>query len=318
MPPRANDVLSNILLTGASGFVGRRLAQILVTSNVNVTCVGRTPCVVHGVRNVSVEALTVEQIERALAPDSCFDGVIHLAAAGVTPTDRDSTTIFRVNAFLAPQMVSLAAKVGARAVVLAGSSAEYRSPKQTVPLDENAPLETSKLYGASKAAGGILALANGTAENIAVGVLRLFNVYGPGEGAHRLLPSLIRDLMARQPVKLSAGTQVRDFVYIDDVCAGLFAALTALADKKMPAGAYNVASGTGNSVGDFARTVARAANADLALLKFGSLPFRPDDLPYVVGSPAKLRDACKWHAGTSLADGIEQALAELTQKKSRD
>ncbi|SOE69815.1 Nucleoside-diphosphate-sugar epimerase [Burkholderia sp. D7] len=318
MLPRATDVLSNILLTGASGFVGRRLAQMLVAADLNVTCVGRAPCVIRGVENVLVEALTVEQIERALAPNSCFDGVVHLAAAGVAPTDRDSTTIFRVNAFLAPQMVSLAAKVGARAVVLAGSSAEYRSPKQSEPLDEEAPLETSKLYGASKAAGGILALANGTAENIAVGVLRLFNVYGPGEGAHRLLPSLVRDLIARQPVQLSAGTQVRDFVYVDDVCAGLIAALTALADKKMLPGAYNVASGTGNSVGDFARAVAHAVNADLTLLKFGSLPFRPDDLPYVVGSPAKLRDACGWHAATPLADGIAQALRELTRTQSRD
>lgn len=244
--------------------------------------------------------------------------MIHLAAAGVSPTDRDSSTIFRVNASLAPQIVSIAAKLGARAVVLAGSSAEYRSPQQFVPLDEDAPLETGKLYGASKAAGGILALANGAAEGLPVGVLRLFNVYGPGEGPHRLLPSLVRDLVASRQVKLSAGTQIRDFVHIDDVCGGLIAALTALADKKMPAGAYNLATGTGRSVGDFARTVARAVNADPALLQFGALPFRPDDLPYVVGSPAKLREACGWHAGTSLEHGIVLALAELTQSQSRD
>lgn len=311
-------MLSNVLLTGASGFVGTRLARSLVNANVGVTCVGRSPCLVSGVQNVQVTGLEVEHIEAALSPNARFDGVIHLAAAGVTPTDRDSAAIFRVNAFLAPQMVSLAAKVGARAIVLAGSSAEYRSPKQSEPLDEDEPLETGKLYGASKAAGGILALANGAVENISVGVMRLFNVYGPGEAHHRLLPSLLRDLSAGQPVKLSAGTQVRDFVYIDDVCAGLIAALTALADGKMSTGAYNVATGVGHSVGDFARTVAHAANADPALLQFGALPFRPDDLPYVVGSPTKFREACGWRTHTLLADGICQALAELSLPKSRD
>jgi nucleoside-diphosphate-sugar epimerase len=311
-------VLTNVLLTGASGFIGARLARTLVAGKVDVTCVGRTPCLVPGVTNLPVTTLTVEQIDAALGQGARFDGMIHLAAAGVTPTDRDSTTIFRVNAFLAPQMASIAARLGARAIVLAGSSAEYRSPQQLIPLDEDAPLETSKLYGASKAAGGILALANGAAEDLPVGVLRLFNVYGPGEGPHRLLPSLIRDLAAGQPVKLSAGTQVRDFVHVDDVCAGMIAALTALADKKMPSGAYNIATGTGHSVSDFARTVARAANADPELLQFGALPFRPDDLPYVVGSPAKMREACGWHAGISLDHGIVLALAELTQTQSRD
>ncbi|OTP77677.1 UDP-glucose 4-epimerase [Caballeronia sordidicola] len=262
--------------------------------------------------------MTVEQIEAALSSNARFDGVIHLAGAGVAPTDRDSATIFRVNAFLAPQMVSLAAKVGARAIVLAGSSAEYRSLEQSGPLDEDDPLETSKLYGASKAAGGILALANATVENVMVGVMRLFNVYGPGEARHRLLPSLLRDLSAGRPVKLSAGMQVRDFVYVDDVCAGLIAALTALADGKMPTGVYNIATGVGNSVGDFARIVAHAANADPKLLQFGALPFRPDDLPYVVGSPTKLRGACGWRTHTLLADGICHALAELSLPKSRD
>ncbi|MDP9154913.1 MAG: NAD(P)-dependent oxidoreductase [Pseudomonadota bacterium] len=310
-------MLSNVLLTGASGFIGTRLARSLVAANVRVTCVGRSPCLVSGVENRLVETLVVEKIEAALAGSS-FDGVIHLAAAGVTPADRDSSAIFRVNAFLAPQMVSLAAKVGASAIVLAGSSAEYRSPRRPEVLDEDEPLETSKLYGASKAAGGILALANGAAANIPVGVMRLFNVYGPGEAPHRLLPSLVRDLSGGREVKLSPGTQVRDFVYVEDVCVGLTAALNALAEGKMATGAYNVATGVGRSVSDFARAVAHAMKVDPALLQFGALPFRPDDLPYVVGSPSRLRNACGWHTYTTLAAGVSKALAELSRLKSRD
>lgn len=284
---------------------------MLVESGVHVTNAGRHPCKIPGVSNLLVPALTIEHLGAVLPARSHFDGMIHLAAAGVNPGDRDRHAIFDVNATLAPQIVSLAAALGVKAVVMVGSSAEYSAAREAQPLTEDAPLETQKIYGASKAAGGILALASGAGEALPVGVLRLFNVFGPGEAAHRLLPALARSLANEQPVRLSPGTQIRDFVHVDDVCAGLIAALRALSDGRMVSGAYNLATGNGVAVGEFARTVAASMNADPALLQFGALPFRPDDLHYVVGNPSRLRAACGWSPRISLVAGIANTLAEL-------
>jgi nucleoside-diphosphate-sugar epimerase len=207
-------------------------------------------------------------------------------------------------------LVTAAAKCGAKAVVIAGSSAEYKASTATTALTGCAELETAKLYGASKAAGGIMALAQGASRNIPVGVLRLFNVFGPGEAAHRLLPSLLQSLRIGHAVKLSAGTQIRDFVYLDDACAGMLAAMDALTDHRMSSGAYNLATGTGNSVADFARAAARLMDADEALLEFGALPFRPDDLPYVVGDATRLRAGAGWNPKFTMEQGIAATIAE--------
>jgi dTDP-glucose 4,6-dehydratase len=215
---------------------------------------------------------------------------------------------------LAPNLVSLAAQKDIGAVVAVGSSSEYSAIGATVPIDENSSLETAKLYGASKAAGGMLALASGAACGLPVAVVRLFNVYGPGEASHRLLPSLIAGLGKNQPVKLSAGTQVRDFVYVDDACNGLVAVLNALISTQLPSGAYNLATSKGHTVAEFAQYVCEALDAPAELLQLGALPMRPDDLPYVVGNAKKLKNACGWHAGTSLEEGIKRALAETSKR----
>ncbi|WP_158660410.1 NAD-dependent epimerase/dehydratase family protein [Paraburkholderia terrae] len=298
-----------VILTGASGFVGTRLAHALVSANVGVVNVGRHSCLVPGVENVLVPALAPEHLAASLP--SGFDGLIHLAAAGVKPSDRDVSTVTGVNSTLMPYLVSLASQRGIKAVVTVGSSAEYSAIGAHGPLDEESQLETHKLYGASKAAGGILALATGAASNVPVAVVRLFNVYGPGEAAHRLLPSLAAGLRAGQPVKLSAGTQIRDFVYVDDASNGLIAVLNALISGQLPSGAFNLATGVGQTVADFARQACEALGAAPELLQLGVLPMRPDDLPYVVGNPGKLQAACGWHTSTSLSEGIRRALAEI-------
>jgi nucleoside-diphosphate-sugar epimerase len=217
----------------------------------------------------------------------------------------------RVNTLLPACLVELAAKRGARAVVIAGSSAEYSGPKAGERLNESAPVETMKLYGASKAAGGILALALGAVHGLPIGVVRLFNVYGPGEAPQRLLPTLVRHLKAGEPVPLSVGTQVRDFVHVDDACAGLWAVLCALAEGRMAGGPYNLATGAGRSVAEFACITARSMGAPGSLLDFGAIPMHPDEIPFLVGDPTALNNACSWGATRSLDQGIAAAVAEL-------
>lgn len=298
-----------VLLTGGAGFIGSNLAHELIRRGYEVVALGRRPCPVDAVRNIEVAQLDPATLRAAMA-EQRFDTVFHLAAAGVHPADRDRSELIRVNAILPAELVAVASESGVASVVLMGSSAEYAAQPAGL-LREGMELESQKIYGASKAAGGVLALATAAECRLPVAVLRAFNVFGPGEAEHRLLPSLVTKLDRGESVNLSAGTQVRDFVYVDDACDGLIAAGTALREGRMPSGAYNLSTGTGTSVADFARTVARRMEAEESLLRFGALSQRPDDLPTVIGDPSRLESAIGWRANHLLVEGVDAALRRL-------
>lgn len=308
---------NQVLLTGGSGFLGKHMAVFLKNKAVDVLAIGRNPCPVPGVHNILVPELTAAQIERVLTENQIkIDAIVHLAAAGVHPNDRNHDTLLQMNTLLPAKLVAIAHKFGAKAMVMAGSSAEYADSKIMQPWDEHAVLQSSKLYGATKAAGGICALSQAALLDMPVAWMRLFNMYGAGELPHRLFPSLLSSLMAEKPVDISAGTQLRDFIYVADVCEALWVTLNALMTKKMVRGPYNVCTGVAHSVKDFARAMADYLGADPDLLRFGALPMRPDDLPYVVGNAAALQAATGWTSTYSLQQGVAHAIESHRAEKA--
>lgn len=308
--------MSTVLLTGASGFIGTRLVQHLTRAGIHVLSVGRSAPThaVPGVLHRVIPELSADAIRDA-AGTSQVDAIIHLAAAGVRPGERDASLLTKVNATVSAELPALAHALGARAVIIAGSNAEYARHDGGL-LDEGCALETTKLYGTTKAAGGLLAVANGIAWDVATANLRLFNVFGPGEAAHRLLPSLVGALTAGKSVPLSEGLQVRDFVHVDDACSAIVAATQAAFGGTLPSGHYNVCTGEGHTVRDFALAVAERLGVPASLLKFGALPMRPDDLPSVVGNPRAFMNSVSWHPAKPFDAWITQAIAELTQVES--
>lgn len=300
-----------VLLTGASGFVGGRLAQRFLKAGHEVFSVVRAAAPSVPGEQLVAEGLKIAVLREVLAGRG-IDAVVNLAAAGVHPGDRDPESLVQINACFPSELVRLAADHGARSFVQVGSSAEYARCDSLQLITESSPPEAHRLYGASKAAGGLLARALGEQCGLPVAVLRLFNVFGPGEAAHRLFPSLVSSLRRSDYVALSAGTQVRDFMHVDEVCEGIEIVLGVLAGNPEVAGTYNLASGRGTTVRNFALEVAAALGVPPELLRFGALPLRPDDLPSVVGDPGAFKAAFGWSSTRSMTEGVVAAVQELT------
>jgi nucleoside-diphosphate-sugar epimerase len=304
----------SILVTGATGFVGRHLVARLQRDGARVSAIARRadPTLAGIDWRLLPETWAEADIAAALGGGP-FDGLIHLAAYGVAPSDRDPAAMFRVNVELTAHLARLAGDAGVKAMVIVGTCAEYDGAAPGGPTPETWPLESAKTYGASKAAGGLWGLAQARAVNLPAAVVRLFHIYGPGERDYRLLPSLALRLARGERVPMSDGAQVRDFVYVHDAVDGLLAVLNGLATRPEQTAwrAVNLATGTGTSVADFARTVCAIAQADPSLLGFGDLPRRPDDIPYLVGDTAAMADIFGWRAATALPEGATAAIADV-------
>lgn len=300
-----------VLVTGASGFIGRHLTERLLAEGCDVAVLVRSSSrlsapIERAARRLNLDDWAGEPLQRLLR-NVDFGMLFHLASYGVAPDQRQLSEMMKINVELPLDLVRLAAEQGA-AVTMAGSCSEYAAPVGDQLLGENAPLETGKLYGSFKAASGIVASSVARELKVPFALLRLFNVYGPGEAAHRLLPSLLRRLLADEFVPLSPGGQVRDFVYVDDVVDALLVAAERVeVDRSVP-NIFNVATGTGNTVRHYCEIVAGLLGKSPHLLGFGEIGMRPDEVMFMVGDPTRMCYQLAWRAKFDLASGLRRAL----------
>jgi GDP-4-dehydro-6-deoxy-D-mannose reductase len=253
----------------------------------------------------------VQAIER-LRPRA----VINLVGAGVDPATRQPEQLEAVNVGLARRLAELAGAVGAGAFINIGSGTEYL-PVDTERLDETAAENTADPYGRSKAKGGHAALEACRKLGICGAHLRLFGMFGESERPHRLLPTIVRAHCAGGRAQLSAGFQVRDWLYERDIGSALAALLAAALSGRIETGIYNLGSGQGHSVRRFAEMVAEVLGARPDFLEFGALGLRPGEGVRLVADASRFRAATGWRPDYDLRVGLSEAIARMTQQMAR-
>jgi UDP-glucose 4-epimerase len=225
------------LVLGAGGFVGRHLCARLradgwdVVGTVRPGAAGRVPGAVP-VDLADPAALT--EAVRAADPDVAF----HLAAGRARDTAAARAATAAVNTSSGLHLVE-ALGTHCRAVVRLGSSTEYAAVDG--PMDESAPLAPRGFFGATKAAGSLLLVAAAHERGLRSAVLRAFQVYGPGDHAGRLVPTVLRAARDGTVLPLTAPGSRRDWVHVDDVVDACVRA--ALADDLAPGTVLNVGTG---------------------------------------------------------------------------
>lgn len=304
------DALANlsgqrVLVTGATGFVGRHVVQQGLALDVELHALSRTERRSAGIRWWQGDLLDEDAIKQVLSQVRP-DGILHLAAGGVAYGAARNRDVLQVNIEGLAILLDSVQEAGIRPhVVLAGSGFEYAP--QDRPLREDDPIAPNSVYGVSKAAA--TQLAHLYASKFPVTVLRLFSLYGPGEQEPRVVPYVIAQTRRGLPIDLTPGEQMRDYTYVKDAAEGYW---RALASRPVAPGCrvWNLASGITITLRSFLETLAqllgqRGLTPDL---HFGARPYRSDELMTYAADIALLHTELAWFPATPLAAGLSAML----------
>jgi nucleoside-diphosphate-sugar epimerase len=292
--------MSRVLVTGASGFVGRATLEPLLAAGHEVHAVSRASRSGEGVHWHAADLLEPQAAQRLVA-DVAPSHLLHLAW-DVTPGAfwRSPENLAWVGASL--RLLRAFAEGGGRRATLAGTCAEYAWAERTHCVEGQTPLEPATLYGASKHALRVVADAYAAQAGISLSWGRVFFVFGPHEQPGRLVSSVLAGLLAGEPVATTSGEQVRDFLCAVDL-ADAFVALL-LSDVEGP---VNMASGSPVRVRDLVEMLA-AATGRADLLQVGERPTAPGEPAELTASVERLRDEVGWAPTASLEARVAETV----------
>ena len=254
------------LITGGAGFIGTALANRLVHTGHQVRVIddlstGNPDNLLPDVHFTRGDVSDKPKLWRLLHQVDC---VYHLAARVSVPESilypREYNT---TNVGGTVALMEAMRDAGVKRVVFTSSGAIYGEHHQLPVTEDVAPRPTSP-YGVSKLSAEYYINSIGQLWGIETVCLRIFNAYGPGQACPPayppVIPQFVRQALGKGSLTIyGAGKQVRDFVYIDDVVAGLTAAATA---DKVNRQIINIGSGEGTSINHLVTLIGQATQTE--------------------------------------------------------
>lgn len=292
--------MKKIIVTGASGFIGRHVIDILKKENFEIHALSRHGAIAENesVMWHSVDLFNQRDVEKCMQ-EVQPSHLIHLAwdaTPGQYVTSLSNYQWIEATLCLFRNFVS---NGGIRAVV-AGTCAEYQWDQGILKEDDetnsyDTPYSACKNYTRSL----LFHLAQQT--GLSLGWARLFFLYGPMEPESRLVPSIIRSLLKDETAKCTEGTQKRDFLYVEDAAEAINILL-----KSNEEGIYNIASGQAIRVIDLVNHIALQFGKSHLILP-GAVKEGNVQAPLVQGDISKIQ-SLGWQPKVDLYSGMNKTI----------
>ena len=268
-----------LFITGCTGFIGSYVLDSALKAGLEVVATRRSTSTLP-VIPLSNEPIWLERTLNSITQNDLngCDVLVHLASAGVSPKQVSLETMLEVNISNTISLVEMSYRAGVRRFVLAGSCYEYGgSALNYVAIPPCAPLQPTNLYGASKAAGFQLVSTFARIHNLELYYGRIFSAYGEGQYKENFWPSLKYSAIHDLDFHMTKGTQIRDFVPVEDVALKLIEACHRTDIQSGEPLIENIGSGRSISLHDFAHEEWVRLGATGQIIA-GAIPDRPGEI----------------------------------------
>src|SRR5215212_1933351 len=315
-----------ILVTGGAGFIGSHLVERLLSIGHQVAVLDDfndfyEPAIKWKNLSEVIGHITVHRADlrdsaavRNLFHRQKFDAIVHLAArAGVRPSIAQPQLYYDTNVCGTLHLLEAARMTGIQRVVFASSSSVYGICK-TVPFSEEFHLtQTISPYAATKIAAEFLCSTYSHLYGMRIVALRLFTVYGARQRPDLAIHQFTRRILAGEPIdQFGDGSTRRDYTYIDDIVAGLMAAL------RYEGPLFDIFNLGENETIELRDLIVAVEEVLGRKAKINRLPEQAGDVPITCADISKARELLGYSPATPLRAGLPKFVDWFLEKANSE
>jgi len=297
-----------VLVTGGAGFIGSHFVKRLLSSGDDVVVLDKltyagNPANLEGL-DVELQVGDIADLDAVARVAAGCDAIVNFAAE--THVDRSilsSRDLVDTNILGVQALLQVARDEGIR-LVHVSTDEVYGDLERGGHSRETDPLRPSNPYSAAKAGGDLQVLASVRTYGVDALITRGSNTYGPNQYPEKILPLFVTNALDGEPLPLYGdGRQVRDWLFVEDHCAGIDTALRSGAAGEV----YNIGGGDERENREITAMIVEATGADPSLVRHVA-DRAGHDRRYALDT-SKARDDLGWEPQTLLADGFGRTVA---------
>ena len=317
--PLRGSAVQSVLVTGGAGFIGSNFVRFLMKRRPDVeihvldalTYAGDPENLSGWVRQSPRfhfwygNVCNPDIVDRVMQQ---VDTVIHFAAESHVARSIFDNAVFFQTDVMGTQVVANQVLKHRRRIhrFVHISTSEVYGTALTEPMTEEHPLNPLTPYASAKCGADRLVYSYWRTYNIPAVIIRPFNQYGPRQHLEKCIPRFITSAVDGEPLTVHGdGSAARDWVYVEDTCRALLAALEAPLDDVLGQ-VINLGTGKAVSVADIAAKILDLTGRDDSALQ--AIPDRPGQVQKHISSTEKAERVLRWRATTDLDTGLERTL----------
>ncbi len=261
-----------VLVTGADGFIGSHLTEMLVAKGYSVKALVKYNSFnnwgwienVNCKNDIEIFAGDIRDFHYCKNISKDVDIIFHLAALIAIPFSYISPDSYVDTNIRGTLNICQAAKENGVSRLVHTSTSEVYGTAQYVPINEKHPLQAQSPYSATKIAADAMAMSFYNSFDLPLTIARPFNTYGPRQSARAIIPTIITQIaIGKKEIKLGDTSPTRDFNFVEDTCRGLIM----LAESKKTIGeVINIGSNSEISINDILILIKELMRSDVTFV----------------------------------------------------
>ena len=315
--------MKNILVTGAGGFIGSHLTELLADKGYNVKAFvhynswNKWGWLDTSLVKNKVEIITgdIRDYDSVLAAMQGCDSVFHLAALiGIPYSYVSPQAYIKTNIDGTYNVLQAARQLGVEKIMVTSTSETYGTA-QYVPIDEKHPMVGQSPYSATKIGADQLAISYFKSFDLPVKIVRPFNTYGPRQSARAIIPTVISQILSgKEQLKLGNLTPTRDLTFVKDTANGFYE--IAKAD-----GLFGEITNIGMSeeitIGNLVQMIADLIGTEVEIIS-DEQRIRPDksEVERLFCDNSKIKTNTAWTPNYNLESGLKETIEWIRNNQS--